>query len=240
MIPRIRVHERHVLLWLLGATMLAMAMVALWLVFSHRTGQKLAPGGTAHVRWMRPGQHSLVADYFDPSVMSLPDPRGFSGNAWRHVATVPPPSYEPERVPAFLGLPANAPVPVLLPEPPLGELAQTAVAPATLATDPEILAPVSPATNSVIEILGALSDRRILQPPVLPLASAPSRSTRLLVAVTGAGRVRYAVVERSSGNESLDGAAVAAVRRVWFAPEPDADPLALTWGTVRLVWAERI
>jgi len=68
-----------------------------------------------------------------------------------------------------------------------------------------------------------------MRSPVLPLANAPARTTRVLIAVTGDGRVRYAVLERSSGNEVLDGAAVAAARQVWFAPEPNADPLALTW-----------
>ena len=240
MIPRIRVHERHVLMWLLIASMAAMAMVAIWLFWSHQASHTLAPGGAAHVHWLRPTQQPIIAEYFDPSVMSLPNPRGFSGNAWRHLAPAIQAAYKPEQPPAFLALPASAPLPVLLPEPSLGELTQTQITPTAIESESVTTATIVPVTNSIIEITGALSGRQILQSPVLPLASVPVRTTRVLIAVTGDGRVRYAVLERSSGNEVLDGAVVEIARQVWFAPEPNINPLALTWGTLRLVWAARI
>ena len=242
MIPRIRIHERHVLMWLLGATLATMAVGGLWLGLSHHEEHKLVPGGTAHVRWMRPGQHSIVADYFDPSMMSLPDRHGFSGTAWRHLAPVAQTAYEPERAPAYLAVPASAPIPVLLSEPSLGVLAQTGIALPSVEPVVDAVATVTALTNSVLELSGQLKERRIVASPVLPLAGGPARMTRVFIAVAADGRVRYAVLipERSSGNEKLDSAAVEAVRQVRFAPEPNIDPLALTWGAVRLVWAARI
>ena len=241
MIPRIRIHERHVLMWLLGVTMATIAGGALWLVVGQRVSNKPERAPTTRLRWMHPGQYSLIADYFDPSVMSLPAARGFSGRAWQHAGAATPPGYEPDRAPAFWALPANAAPPVLLAEKSIGELAQagaewTTVVPANPA--PVIV----PVTNSVLAVAGALGGRRILQQPAMPVAPAgmPVRGARVLVAVTGDGRVRYAVVERSSGNEALDDAAVAALRQVWFAPESNADPLTVTWGAVRVVWAVRI
>ena len=241
MIPRIRIHERHVLMWLLGVTLATMVVGALWLgLGSRHESHKLAPGGAARIRWMRPGQPSLLADYFDPSVLSLPSERGFSGAAWRHVVAVGRNEYQPDQAPAFLALPAPLPLPVLLAEPPLGLLTQVEIAPAAVIPEPGGIVTELAATNSALEITGALHGRRIVQAPILPVAEAAVRATQVLIAVTADGRVRYAVVERSSGNEQLDGAAVAAVRQVWFAPEAMADPLALTWGAAKLVWAERI
>jgi len=232
MIPRIHIHERHVLMWLLGATVATIAAGALWLAIGQRTGPKPGTAPTTRLRWMHPGQQALVADYFDPSVMSLPDARGFSGRAWQLRAAVTPPAYAPVNGPVFLALPANAALPVLLAETSISELAQAGTLGAPV--PPAQMAPaIGPVTNSVLTVTGVLSGRGILQQPELPVA-------RVLVAVTGDGRVRYAVLERSSGNEAVDGAAVAAVRQVWFAPEPNADPLALTWGAVRVVWAVRI
>jgi len=241
MIPRIRIHERHVLMWLLGVTLATMVVGALWLgLGSRHEPRKLAPGGAARIRWMRPGQASLLADYFDPSGLSLPSERGFSGAAWRHVVSVGHTEYQPEQAPAFLALPAALPLPVLLAEPPLGLLTQVAIAPAAVIPEPSGIVTELAATNSALEITGALRGRPIVQAPVLPVADAAVRATRVLIAVTADGRVRYAVVERSSGNEQLDGAAVGAVRQVWFAPEATVDPLALTWGVAKLHWAERI
>jgi len=241
MIPRIRIHERHVLLWLLGVTMATMGGGALWLgLGSRHEPHKLAPGGAARIRWMRPGQASLLADYFDPSVLSLPSQRGFSGAAWQHVLSVGHAEYQPDQAPAFLALPVALPLPVLLPEPPLGLLTQVEIAPAAVIPEPGGSVAELAATNSAVEITGALRGRPIVQAPVLPVADAAVRATRVLIAVTADGRVRYAVVERSSGNEQLDGTAVGAVRQMWFAPEAAVDPLALTWGVAKLHWAERI
>lgn len=240
-IPRIHVHERHVLMWLLGVTMTTIAAGALWLAVGQRVGHKSENITTTRLRWMHPNQHSLVADYFDPSVMSLPDARGFSAKAWQHFGSIIPLVYEPDRSLAFLPPLANAALPVLLAEKPISELARSGVELAIV--EPTTAEPINvPVTNSVLEVGGALRDRGILQQPSLPFAPPlmPVRGARVLVAVTGDGRVRYAVLERSSGNEALDGAAIAAVRQVLFAPEPNADPLMLTWGAVRLVWAVRI
>ena len=136
MIPRIRIHERHVLMWLLGVTVATMVVGALWLGLNRREPHKLVPGGAARIRWMRPGQPSLLADYFDPSVLSLPSERGFSGAAWRHLVSAGHAEYRPDQVPAFLAMPAPLPLPVLLAEPPLGLLTQVEIAPAAVIPDP--------------------------------------------------------------------------------------------------------
>ena len=239
--PRIHVHERHVLMWLLAATVVTIALGALWLAVGQRTRNKPDTGPTTRLRWMHPDQYSLIADYFDPSVMSLPDARGFSGKAWQHRAPAAPLAYAMDQPPAYLAAPANAALPVLLAEKSISDLAQAGVE-GTTALPTNVVAEIVPVTNSVLAVAGVLQGRGILQQPALPVAppGIPVRGARVLVAVTSAGRVRYAVLERSSGNEALDGAAVAAIRQVWFTPEPTADPLALTWGTVRLVWADCI
>ncbi len=241
MIPRIHIHERHVLMWLLGVTIATIAAGALWLAVDQRASHKNDNTPTTHLRWMHSGQYSIIADYFDPSVMSLPDARGFSGKAWQYVSLPTPSAYEPDRPTAFLASPANAALPVLLAEKPISELIQAGVE-WTMVEPTNSVSIILPVTNSVLEVTGTLCDRGILQQPVLPLAptGTPVRGARVLVAVTGDGRVRYAVLEQSSGNETLDGAMMAAIRQVWFAPEPNADPLALTWGVVRVVWAARI
>ena len=238
MMPRIRVHERHVLMWLLGATMVTIAGGALWLAVGHHAGHHLATGDAARVQWMRESQHNIVADYFDPSVMSLPAERGFSRAAWQRRGMITPVVFEPESAPAFLVLPVSVPLLSLLAEPELPELVRWRIGWASVPANEPVWE--LPATNSVLEITGALRDRRIVQLPVLPVADAPVKATRLLIAVNAEGCVRYAVLDRSSGNEALDSAAVAAARQVWFTPEPNADPVALTWGVVQLVWVAKI
>jgi len=49
--------------------------------------------------------------------------------------------------------------------------------------------------------------------------------------------VRYAVLDKSSGNDALDTEAVEIARQLQFAMESAVDPLELTWGTVRFFWA---
>ena len=191
MIPRIHIHERHVLMWLLGVTIATIAAGALWLAVDQRASHKNDNTPTTHLRWMHSGQYSIIADYFDPSVMSLPDARGFSGKAWQYVSLPTPSAYEPDRTTAFLASPANAALPVLLAEKPISELIQAGVE-WTMVEPTNSVSIILPVTNSVLEVTGTLCDRGILQQPVLPLAptGTPVRGARVLVAVTGDGRVQ--------------------------------------------------
>ena len=210
-------------------------------------GKKLAPVTQTRVRWMRPGSgavRQVLADYFDPSAMSLPSPRGFSHGPWQHLAPPAPSRYEPFIPAAFLAAITGVVPPSLLPQAALGDLVQAGLErPIFAVVDDVPAAPELPVvTNSVLQLEGALARRRMLQPPVVPLAPATVtvRRTSVLVAVGADGRVRHAVLERSCGNEALDSDAVELTRQLRFEPVASADALAVTWGTARFVWANAL
>ena len=71
----------------------------------------------------------------------------------------------------------------------------------------------------------------------VPFAPVPVKRTRVLIAVGNDGAVRHAVLDRSCGNEALDAEAVQLCRQLRFEAEAGLDPLAVTWGAARFVWA---
>jgi len=246
-LPRFRVHERQVLLLLLGVALLGYGAAIVRNLMVGANEKKLAAGGSARVRWMRPSARSdsryLMAEYFDPSLLALPSPHGFSGNAWAHLAA---PLYETFHViypPAFLPATSGMPVPVLLPQKELGDLVSAGLEQTVVSggdDEPDATLPaVVPVTNTVVQIDGALAHRPVWQLPTLPASTADVavRRTRVLIAVSPDGRVRHAVLDRSSLNEALDQRAVELARQIMFEPVAGVDPLAVTWGVARFLWA---
>jgi TonB family protein len=241
-LPRFRVTERQVLLLLMGAIVVAMAGAIIASSLFTKRGQPLEPVTLAHIRWSRdPGNvRQLLADYFDPSLMSLPSPRGFSRGPWARLAPPAAGRYEPVIPPAFLPAPAGGAPPVLLAQRDLAEAVKAGLERPVAPVEVEL--PVEPrpaATNSVLVFEGALANRRLLPAPPPPVAPAnlTARRSRLLIAVGADGGVRQAVVERSSGHEALDAASLEYVRQLRFEPQASVDPLGVEWGTVRWLWA---
>src|SRR5947209_6430623 len=95
------------------------------------------------------------------------------------------------------------------------------------------------ATQSTLHVEGELEQRDILEIPNLPMPAVDAglRPTRVRVAVAADGRVRYATLDRSCGNEAVDGQALELARRLIFERTSSADPLSLTWGTLKFSWA---
>jgi TonB family protein len=246
-LPRFHVTERQVLMMLMGVTLFTVVAAFLWSAVL--TGNRPKLESSTPVRWMRPpppGSHLeapyLIAEYFDPSAMSLPSPHGFSMAAWRHLAPPALESFDPERTPSYLAPPSGLQWPVLLEETPLEGLVQAGLEPFAAEDDAASEAPVElldTVTNSAIKIGGDLRRRTLLRNPNLPLAppNVAARVARVQVAVAMDGRVRYAVLDKSSGNNALDTEAVEIARQLQFAMESAVDPLELTWGTVRFFWA---
>lgn len=246
-LPRFRLSERQVLMMLMGATLFMMIGAFVWSFIS--TGKKVNFESNARIRWMRPPTAAvrleapyLIAEYFDPSDISLPNIHGFSRSAWQHLAPPVMEAFDPERMPSFLAPPSGLLLPVLLEQRQLGDLVQAglekSVAEPDAVREGGLEAPL-PVTNSVIRIDGDLSKRLLVQPPRLPLAppNTVPQVARVFIAVGLDGRVRYAVLDRSSGNEALDTESLQIVRQLRFDMLSAVDPLELTWGSVRFFWA---
>lgn len=240
---RFRLTERQALMILMGLSLFGYAGAILWNYLLSKPAQALTPTGSPRIRWMRSSSHdfrSLYAEYFDPSLMSLPSPHGFSQAVWSRQAPSRQHDYEPPRVPAYLTELPPVGVPVLLETPSLaGAVLAGIERTVPIENELPVLEMVAAATNSVLRATGALAARGIVRQPTLPLSLAGNsvRGTRVTVAVNPDGRVQYAALERSCGNEALDGQALDLVRQVRFEPVSSADPLAVMWGVVRFVWA---
>lgn len=213
-------------------------------------GSRLERTSQPRVHWAPPpattGQRSmtyLIADYFDPSLMSLPNPRGFSLRMWQHSAVPPAQNFDPPSDLALLDPPPSEPLPAMLPQPSLSNALQSSVdkLPATLLDFPSVDTHGVAGTQSTLHFDGDVASRTLLEQPTLPITgiNAGLRPTRVRLALGVDGRVRYATLDRSSGNEDVDAQALELARRLRFDSVSASDPLALTWGTARFTWASR-
>lgn len=239
------------LLWMLLAAVLGIGSLLLSWRISHASSPALGLAGRPRIQWLPPtdrnpyGHPSLqhiVADRFDPTVMSLPHPQGFSGKIWKHGVPLSPQPTDWPVSPSFLASPAAAPpAPVLLPPPALDREVQAAaqkpVASAENAPPTEAEASI-PANRTVIRIANGFTDRRVLEwpSPGAVRSKGMLRPTRIQVAVGPDGRVRFAIVERPSGDPALDGHAVELARQIRFEPRAEAE--SLQWGVLRFLWAQ--
>jgi TonB family protein len=244
-----KLKEHQTLLLILGASLAAYALALLALWFAGPASQpdftRLPP-----VQWMPTVSAAdgtatdlryLLADAHDPSLVALPSPYGFSRAMWSRLALARRrDSHWPV---ADASLPAHSLPPFE------GVLAQPALEPTRLAAalQPALELPavpleprpdLQPARESVIHISGELQTRERVSAPTLPriASAAPLRPTRVRAAVDRAGTVRYAVLERSCGNETVDARALQLSRQLRFEPLLDGDDDALTWGLLRFLW----
>src|ERR1043166_1323031 len=122
-VARFRITERQVLLFIMAASILAY-IGAIFVVTFRQKGQQPDLSRPARVRWMNPqaaAQRSpdiryIIADFLDPSLMSLPSAHGFSRRTWEGQPTakyLPP---EPPVELAFLDAGTSAAMESLLDE----------------------------------------------------------------------------------------------------------------------------
>lgn len=248
-VPRFRITERQVLMLLLVASVLGFAGAFLLASFRQH-GARLERTSQPRVRWMPPptatgatSMTDLIADLFDPSLMALPNPRGFSLRLWQRRTAPPARVFDPPSELALLDPPALDPLPAMLLQSPLETGLQTGIEklPATLLDLNSSELQGTAGTQSTMHLNGDLASRALLEQPSLPasVVAAGVRPTRVRLAVGVDGRVRYASVDRSSGNEDMDAQALELARRLRFDSVSSADPLALAWGTARFNWASR-
>jgi TonB family protein len=248
-IARFRITERQVLLLIMAGSILAYVGAILVVTFRQK-GKQPDLTRPARVRWMPPQTGKgpmdiryVIADLLDPSLMSLPSVHGFSRLTWdsQPTATYHPP--EPPVVLAFLDAGTPPAMQPLLSEPTLDDTVRASVE--KLTVEPEVPVespPIEPQTavnRTVIELTTGLEQRTLAERPDLPtvVSEAPLRPTRLRVAVSTDGTVRYAMLERSCGNESVDHQALDIARQLRFEPQGGTGVMGLTWGVARFVWA---
>lgn len=175
----------------------------------------------------------------DPSVSSLPNPRGFSSTALLR---------RPE-VPSIIE--SRRDDPQFLPHPPV-DLARLKLVPTwTLAMAIDSLSAKQPAppaheevfeiplppSQSMFELAGALKTRKLLSLANIPLVRppAPAQPTVIRLAVSPLGDVKFAVLESSSGAADRDARGLDIARRWRFEALPTAS--ADQWGVVSIYWA---
>jgi TonB family protein len=248
-VARFRITERQVLLFIMAASILAY-IGAIFVVTFRQKGQQPDLSRPARVRWMNPqaaAQRSpdmryIIADFLDPSLMSLPNAHGFSRRTWEGQPTakyLPP---EPPVELAFLDAGASAAMESLLDELSVPEAVRASVE--KLAIQPDRPSEPQPVETSapnmtVVVFTAGLEQRRLTARPELPtITSERSLSpTRARLAVAPDGVVRYVMLERSCGSTPVDEQALEIVRHLRFEPAGGTSALTLTWGVAKFVWA---
>jgi TonB family protein len=204
-----------------------------------------------HVRWLTAGGNlatagrgqPAAAELFDPSVMSLPSPHGFSQRLWQHVAPVKSRPADWGATPAFLEREAvNVPT-SLLEQPPLIDTVDSMVEKSSsVGIDDAAVAPVevAPSENRTLFLVsGALAGRALVRIPSLPVVNNEMalKPTRVRIGVAPDGTVQFASVERSCGKDMVDAQAVELAQQIRFEPATDLKAPSLAWGVVKMLWA---
>lgn len=250
--PKLVFAQGQLLLWILAGSLVAFGVM---FVFFRVSGVSLntTPRESAHVLMMpaaNPFSSSdsryVIADVFDPSLMTLPSAHGFSRGMWRQKIEAKQRNLGWNEQPAFLAAqPTEIPGSLLEPTPvdmAVQSSAQKTPALSEESNDNEAIeAPVS-INQSVLRVLSALEDRGVTYTPPLPIinSSVPIRPTQVRVGVGADGLVLYAMLDRAdrtSGDEAADAQALALARQVRFEAERDSSSTSLAWGVLRFLWA---
>jgi hypothetical protein len=177
---------------------------------------------------------AALVDWLDPTVFALPSDRGFSAVARR-------------RAPAARLSEAGSHAPSLprAYEPLLwargeGEGGPFAEAPPSLGAPVagEEPSPPAPEEGSAWRVYGEIAGRAPSAASSLPALDRdePVGPTIVRAAVSPRGEVPYAFVERGSGVEKADDAAVKFVRSLRFASLEGTNAPPLAWGFVKVLW----
>ncbi len=249
-VPRLSFGQGQLMLWILASSVLA--VIAMFAFFRVTVVRHAAlPPEMPRIDWMpapRPGQlpagdeRYVVADVLDPSLMSLPSTHGFSSDVWRRKIEAAQRDLGWNEEPAYLDAkPPAAPPSLLEPVPLAAAVLSTAEKnPAqSEESDSEIATPPVTVNESVFRVLGALEDRGVIHAPELPVLSSPTpiRPAQVRVGVGAGGLVRYALLDRSCGNDAVDAQALLLAQQIRFEAEESGGPMTLTWGIVRFLWA---
>jgi hypothetical protein len=252
--PKLSFAQGQLLLWILAGSLVAFGVM---FVFFRISGVSLAtaPRESTRVLVMPAAKQNLfsssdpryvIADVFDPSLMTLPSAHGFSRGMWRRKIEARQRDLGWDGQPAFLAAGPMEAVRSLL-EPTPVDTAVLSAAEKTPAlseesNDNEAIEPPVSINQSVLSVLSALEDRGVTYMPPLPIihSSGPIRPTQVRVGVGVDGLVLYALLDRTdrtSGDETVDAQALALARQVRFEPERDSSSTALAWGVLRFSWA---
>jgi len=185
----------------------------------------------------------VVADVFDPSLMSLPSPHGFSQHAWTRRIEATQRDLGWNQQPAFLGVTLpGVPAPLLQPVPVEAAVWTATEKPSALSeesNDNEPLGASFSINQSVYRVLGALENRGVAYEPSLPTINSPAplMPTQIRVAANPDGLILYALLNRSSGDDGVDAEGLDIARQFRFEAEHTSGTPPLTWGVLRFLWA---
>jgi hypothetical protein len=247
---RLSLAQGQLLLWILAGSVLAVvAMLAFFKVtgVTHVPAPRQIPriewmSGTRSDRPMPDDELYVIADVLDPSLMSLPSPHGFSRGVWKRKSEATQRNLGWNEQPAYLSVTLPDAPPSLLEPVPL-DAAVLSAAEKTPAepeeSDDEMIQPAVAVNQSGLHVLGPLENRGVIRLPELPVISnsVPLRPSQVRIGIDAGGLVNYALLDRSCGSESVDAQAVTLAGQLRFEAEPSGVPNALTWGTVRFLWA---
>jgi hypothetical protein len=247
---RLSFREGQLLIWMLLA---CLAGVGGLFLLSYGAGRFRGASVTEgpRLRWLpdKGGQlkdvaplQYAIAETLDPSLMSLPSQRGFSGEAWKRWQPASHRDSEWSIEPSYLAATKPATLRSLLAQDALPALVQSAAVKIEAETEEpaaEAQEPAMPINQSVFRVIGPLESRQVIRAPELPVLTnqAALRPTRIRVGVAGDGLVRFAVPERLSGNETVDAQALELARQIRFELQADSSAETLTWGAVLFLWA---
>lgn len=241
------------MLWILVGSVLA---VVAMLAFFKVTGVPRIPlpREVPRIEWMpatlsdQPktnDERYFIAEVLDPSLMSLPSPHGFSREVWERKNEATQRSLGWNEQPAYLKVtPPDAPSSLL--EPASLDTAVLSAAEKTPAqpeeSDAEMIQSPVTINQSVVHVLGPLENRGLVRLPELPAisSSVPLRPSQVRIGVGADGLVRYELLDRSCGSESVDAQAVGLAQQIRFEAEQGGEPSTLTWGIVRFLWATQV
>jgi hypothetical protein len=242
--------QGQLLLWILTGSLVAFGVMFL---FFRVSGVSLgtAPRESTRVLMMPAASQNtfspsdsryVIADLFDPSLMTLPSAHGYSRGMWRQKIEAQQRDLGWNEQPSFLAArPAETPPSLLEPTPVDTAVLSAAVKTSALSEESNdneaIEAPMS-INQSVLRVISALEDRGVTYLPPLPVinSSVPIRPTQVRVGVGADGLVLYVLLDRSSGDETVDSQAVALARQIRFEAGHDSNtPMA--WGILRFLWA---
>lgn len=252
--PKVSFGQGQLLLWILAGSLVAFGVMFIFFRFSGvplTTTSRELP----HISVMQPASQNpfspsdpryVMADVFDPSLMSLPSAHGYSSRVWHRKIEATQRNLGWNEQPAFLE--ATVPgEPRSLLEPTPVDAAVLSAAEKTQAfseeaNDKEVPDPPVTVNQTVLRVLGALEDRVVSYVPPLPMITSPLllRPTQVRVGVGADGLVLYALLDRSdrlSGDDTVDAQAMALARQVRFEAEHDSSTTSVAWGVLRFLWA---
>jgi hypothetical protein len=250
-VPKLSFGQGQLMLWILAGSLTAFGVMFL---FFRVSGVALTatPRKAPHISWMPTARQDplspqdpryVMADVFDPSLMSLPNAHGFSSGAWHQTIEAAQRNLGWNQQPAFLSpAPPSEPRSLLEPTPLDAAVLSAAEKTEPISEEPsdgDATAPLVSVNQSVFRVLGPLERRVVVNAPALPEINNPTplRPTQIRVGVGADGLVLYALLDRSSGDDGVDAQALALAHRIRFEAEQDSSPVSLAWGVLRFLWA---